>query len=177
MLPNIFPASLFQEAQSLAPHFNTLVDRISRDGEFLHKTLGGENGVISKDEYTRKLLDLYTQLYLNKSDQEEGVSGDGGGTPAPTAAAKPNFAKEADRMGIQRSDYMLNGEAGSGVYEMKQVELNTIASSFAGLAVNVAGLHRMLLARFGSELKVIILSCTLFFSLNILEIFPKPTII
>ena len=126
----------------LATDFNTLVDRISKDGEFFHKTLGGEHGVISKDAYTKKLLELYTDIYMNDND----VDNDG----------KPNFAKEAAVLGIQRSDYMLNpidGNIENG-YGLKQVELNTIAASFAGLSVNVASLHKMLTLRFDHELKV-----------------------
>lgn len=115
-----------------------LVDRISRDADFLNDTLGGEGGVTSKDEYTAKLLQLYNKIYGTDANDD----------------AEANFAGIADRLGIQRSDYMLN-ENGSqdGVYELKQVELNTIAASFAGLAVNVAGLHKMLTQRFSHELK------------------------
>mmetsp|Transcript_13577 Transcript_13577/g.25473 ORF Transcript_13577/g.25473 Transcript_13577/m.25473 type:complete len:571 (-) Transcript_13577:7435-9147(-) len=145
LLPNAFPYSAFQNAQTLAPDFNILVDRISRDGEFLTKTLGGEHGVISKDEYTRKLLELYTDIYMNGDNNDE------------NSKKKPNFAKEADVLGIHRSDYMLHplmGESGEEVgYGLKQVELNTIAASFAGLATNVAGLHKMLTERFAFELK------------------------
>ena len=129
----------------LAPDFNILVDRISKDGEFFHKTLGGEHGVISKDEFTKKLLELYTDIYMNDDGKKDG-NGDG----------KPNFAKEAAVLGIQRSDYMLNpidGNIENG-YGPKQVELNTIAASFSGLAVNVASLHKMLTLRFDHELKV-----------------------
>jgi glutathione synthase len=149
LLPNAFPYSAFQRAQVLAPYFNLLVDKISQDGEFLVKTLGGEHGVVSKDEYTRKLLELYVDIYMG---------GDQGG--------KPNFSKEADVLGIHRSDYMLhpmsqvkkNDQGGGGggvcVYGLKQVELNTIAASFAGLATNIAGLHKMLTERFEHELQV-----------------------
>jgi hypothetical protein len=148
LLPNAFPHSAFQSAQLLAPDFNLLVDRISQDGEFLTKTLGGEHGVISKDEYTRKLLDLYTDIYMNNVDDGDGGSAGG--------QKNPNFAKEADVLGIHRSDYMLHplGESEGGGYGLKQVELNTIAASFAGLATNVAGLHKMLTERFAYELKV-----------------------
>merc|ERR1712087_350650 len=36
-------------------------------------------------------------------------------------------------------------------YQLKQVELNTIASSFAGLSCKIAGLHRYLTSRFAAE--------------------------
>ena len=138
LLPNAFPSQAFQDAKSIAPYFNTLVDRISKDGEFLTETLagGGGGGVVSKDAYTKKLLELYTDIYLSDD------------------ASKPNFAKSADALGIHRSDYMLNLSDGDTRYGIKQVELNTIASSFAGLAANVAGLHRMLTERYDYDLKV-----------------------
>ena len=77
------------------------------------------------------------------------------------------FARSADRLGIQRSDYMLhqssstnnnNGDAddadddGDQQYSIKQVELNTIASSFAGLASTVAKLHGFMTCRLENEL-------------------------
>jgi len=58
-------------------------------------------------------------------------------------------ARSADRLGIQRSDYMLHQSSSSNnkEYELKQVELNTIASSFAGLASTVARLHSFMTLR------------------------------
>uniref|UniRef100_A0A7S4TA49 Glutathione synthetase n=1 Tax=Ditylum brightwellii TaxID=49249 RepID=A0A7S4TA49_9STRA len=139
LLPNAFPATEFERAKSLASNFNELVDRISRDGDFLQSTLGGPGGVTDADPYTRKLLQLYNEIYCGK-----GVNGEEWG----------KFAREADCLGVQRSDYMLNSkkdEQDKIYYELKQVELNTIASSFAGLSVNVAGLHRHLTQRFKNE--------------------------
>ncbi len=146
LLPNIFPAQSFEKAKSLAPDFNLLVDRISRNGNFLNETLaGGENGtdnkssVIAKDSYTKKLLQLYNDIYNNKGEEQQDE--------------KPNFADKADRLGIQRSDYMLNpSSSGEELFELKQVELNTIASSFAALATNVAKLHGVLTKRYETDL-------------------------
>jgi len=136
LLPNVFPGESYSNAVSLAPHFNLLVDRISRDGDFLQETLGGEGGVTSRDGYTKLLLDMYREIYMEKDD-----------------AGK--FARTAGRLGILRSDYMLhrNDDESGGAYELKQVELNTIASSFAGLSSNVAGLHQMLTKRFPNEIQ------------------------
>lgn len=67
------------------------------------------------------------------------------------------FARAADRLGIQRSDYMLHQSTtsrdGNNGYSLKQVELNTIASSFAGLASTVAKLHGFLTQRMEGELE------------------------
>jgi glutathione synthetase len=131
----------FHKAKSLAPDFNLLVDKISRNHKFLNDTLaGGEFSVISKDEYTKKLLQLYNEIYTDEKDAE-------------VVETKPNFAHLADRLGIQRSDYMLNPSSTKGEFELKQVELNTIAASFAGLATGVARLHSILTNRYGNELK------------------------
>ena len=65
-------------------------------------------------------------------------------------------ARSADRLGIQRSDYMLhqaNNNDEGGEYSLKQVELNTIASSFAGLASAAARLHAFLTQRMDGELQ------------------------
>ena len=122
LLPNAYPKQAFAQAQTLAPHFNLLVDRVARDAEFLQKTLGG--GVSDTDPYTAKLLQLYREIYVTPLD---GV---------------PNFAATADYMGIHRSDYMLHLGKSDNKYHIKQVELNTIASSFASLSTKVAALHR-----------------------------------
>jgi len=53
-------------------------------------------------------------------------------------------------VGILQSDYMLHQYEGE--YSIKQVELNTIASSFAGLASMVAKLHGFLTQRMEGEL-------------------------
>eukprot|EP00566_Odontella_aurita_P007746 CAMPEP_0113570596 /NCGR_PEP_ID=MMETSP0015_2-20120614/25067_1 /TAXON_ID=2838 /ORGANISM="Odontella" /LENGTH=684 /DNA_ID=CAMNT_0000473415 /DNA_START=309 /DNA_END=2363 /DNA_ORIENTATION=+ /assembly_acc=CAM_ASM_000160 len=159
LLPNAYPSEMFARARSLAVPFNELVDRISRDGPFLRETLGGD--VSDADRFTGKLLELY-----------EGIYGDDDGADAEE---RGKFARGADRMGIQRSDYMLNeasasasassgdssnnsggadgggGGGGRKKYELKQVELNTIAASFAGLASNAAGMHRYLTSRFSDE--------------------------
>ena len=127
LLPNAYPREAFLRAQSLALPFNLLVDRISRDGDFLTATLGE---VAHVDPFTGKLLELYQAIYMNDQDQ---------------------FATSADRLGIVRSDYMLNVKGDGQPLELKQVELNTIAASFAGLAVNVAALHRHLIARFAMD--------------------------
>ncbi|KAL7541749.1 hypothetical protein ACHAXR_011476 [Thalassiosira sp. AJA248-18] len=135
LLPQSYPLDQFAHAKSLAGPFNELVDRISRDGNFLKETLRDVRGV---DEYTGKLLDLYEEIYLGENKGMEWGK----------------HARSADRLGILRSDYMLHqsDKKEEGEYSLKQVELNTIASSFAGLASTVAKLHGFLTKRMESEL-------------------------
>jgi len=132
LLPQAYPKSQFAHAKLLAAPFNTLVDRISRDGTFLKETLKDVRDV---DVYTGKLLDLYEEIYLGENKGMEWGK----------------HARNADRLGILRSDYMLHQEGGES-YSLKQVELNTIASSFAGLASTVARLHGFLTKRMEGEL-------------------------
>jgi hypothetical protein len=53
LLPNSLPASSLEEVQALAPIFNELVDKISRDGEWLTTVL---KDTAAGDDFTRELL-------------------------------------------------------------------------------------------------------------------------
>jgi len=50
-------------------------------------------------------------------------------------------------LGLFRSDYMVHqdGENTQGGHSIKQVEFNTIASSFGGLSTQTSNLHRYVL--------------------------------
>jgi glutathione synthetase len=130
LLPNAFPAAAFQDAVDLAPAFNLLVDRVSRDHQFLSETLAS---VVEADDFTAKLLEFYLKIY---------VHGD---------ASVFQYARNADRLGIHRSDYMLHSTTTGAPPSIQQIELNTIASSFASLACQVAKLHSFLLQRYASS--------------------------
>jgi hypothetical protein len=45
-------------------------------------------------------------------------------------------------LGLFRSDYLLHQPTPDGSISLKQVEFNTISSSFGGLSQRVAGMHR-----------------------------------
>ncbi|XP_006663628.3 glutathione synthetase, chloroplastic-like isoform X2 [Oryza brachyantha] len=120
LLPTHFPASFWKQACELAPIFNDLVDRVSLDGEFLQDSLSRTRQV---DDFTARLLDIHVKMMeVNK--------------------------KEDIRLGLHRSDYMLDSETNS----LLQIELNTISSSFPGLGSLVSELHRTLLNRYGKDL-------------------------
>ena len=51
-------------------------------------------------------------------------------------------------LGLHRSDYMLHAE--DGVETPKQIELNTIAASFAGLSTALASIHATLMGRYAT---------------------------
>eukprot|EP00573_Skeletonema_grethae_P002388 CAMPEP_0201690004 /NCGR_PEP_ID=MMETSP0578-20130828/3519_1 /ASSEMBLY_ACC=CAM_ASM_000663 /TAXON_ID=267565 /ORGANISM="Skeletonema grethea, Strain CCMP 1804" /LENGTH=575 /DNA_ID=CAMNT_0048174849 /DNA_START=286 /DNA_END=2013 /DNA_ORIENTATION=- len=139
LLPQTYPHDQFQHAIVLSTPFNLLVDRISRNGTFLKDTLEGVRHV---DEFTGMLWTLYEAIYLTREDGSN------------------KHARGADRLGVLRSDYMLHksssgssSSSGEEYYSIKQVELNTIASSFAGLASSVAKLHGFLTRRFDTGLE------------------------
>ncbi|XP_054812564.1 glutathione synthetase, chloroplastic-like [Prosopis cineraria] len=120
LLPTSFPESHWRQACDLAPIFNELVDRVSLDGNFLQDTLSRTKKV---DEFTSRLLDIHSRmLEINK--------------------------KEEIRLGLHRSDYMLDEQTKS----LLQIELNTISSSFAGLGSLVTELHRNIISHHGKLL-------------------------
>ncbi|KAG5087134.1 hypothetical protein JHK82_054531 [Glycine max] len=120
LLPTPFPEKQWREANELAPIFNELVDRVSLDATFLQESLSRTK---KADEFTSRLLDIHSKmLQINK--------------------------KEEIRLGLHRSDYMLDEKTKS----LLQIELNTISSSFAGLSNLVTELHRYILSCHGKLL-------------------------
>jgi len=123
LLPNVFPKKEFDRAVELAPKMNKLMDAISYNEEFLLEELDGVD-----EEFTGKLVEMFREIYLSENHKE---------------------AKFADRLGILRSDYMLTNPG----YQLKQIECNTIASSFAGLATRVSKFHDLMCSRFLKDLE------------------------
>ncbi|KAK9919737.1 hypothetical protein M0R45_028317 [Rubus argutus] len=120
LLPMPFPESQLKQAYELAPIFNELVDRVSLDAKFLQDSLSRTK---KADPFTSRLLDIHSKmLEINK--------------------------KEEIRLGLHRSDYMLDEQTKL----LLQIEMNTISSSFAGLSGLVGKLHRSLLSHYGEFL-------------------------
>eukprot|EP00742_Colponemidia_sp_Colp-10_P004127 GILJ01004405.1.p1 GENE.GILJ01004405.1~~GILJ01004405.1.p1 ORF type:complete len:498 (-),score=81.87 GILJ01004405.1:118-1563(-) len=124
ILPTDIPKELFERAQSIAEDFNLLVDRCSRDSQWLLKTL---SGVLSSDSFTANLVSIFEKVLA------EGIS-------------QPWY------LGLHRSDYMVN-QPPSGPHSILQVELNTIASSFGCLATDVSRAHEFAVKRFGPHIR------------------------
>jgi len=82
LFPVKIPKTEFEKGLQLSPLFTTLVDRISRDPDWIHQQL---ESVIQDDEFTRKLVEL------SKFVQQEGVV-------------------QKAYLGIHRSDYMLHDD-------------------------------------------------------------------
>ncbi|KAG6580005.1 Glutathione synthetase [Phytophthora cinnamomi] len=124
LLPVQFPRAQFQHGTQLSPVYGRLVDRVSRDVEWLH---GCVQSVVAEDAFTARLLQLSRLVH------DEGV-------------------QQRAYLGIHRSDYMLHepqtGVAGDS-QRLLQVELNTISSSFACISSLVSGMHSYLIGRHG----------------------------
>lgn len=78
-------------------------------------------GTIQVDDFTARLFSIYETVY------------------------KEGFSQNIS-LGLLRSDYLLHNGKGE---EIKQVELNTIASSFGGIATVVSNYHRYILKELG----------------------------
>lgn len=120
LLPNAFPAEEYVKARRLAPIWNVLVARVAHDRAWLLRTL---ESVLPHDDFTRRLVEIYEAI-------------DGAGRDVQKVC-----------LGINRSDYMLHAEgaaSASSSPSIKQVEINTIASSFGCLSTEVTRLHRYL---------------------------------
>ncbi|XP_072099857.1 glutathione synthetase isoform X1 [Mobula birostris] len=113
LFPSPVPTKLFTQAFEVQQDFNVLVDKISMDSEFLRRALAS---TIEADEFTARLFDIYNQVL------QEGIT-------------------QPITLGINRSDYMFDKQRGQAV-TLKQIEINTIAASFAGLADKVPEVHR-----------------------------------
>ncbi|RYH05654.1 hypothetical protein EON65_44105, partial [archaeon] len=82
LVPNRFSRSAFEFAQTIQPIWNKLIDRISRDKEFLTAEL---QDVVKADDFTKKVFDIYLKI-----DEDT--------------------LQNSLQFGIFRSDYMLNND-------------------------------------------------------------------
>ncbi|KAJ2684513.1 Glutathione synthetase [Coemansia sp. RSA 1285] len=121
--PSPVPRREFEKVVALQPLLNQLFDKISQDHEFLASTL---ESIGSADEFTAKIFSMYMELHS-------------------LGVAKPGV------IGIHRSDYLIHAPDSEpdALPKAKQVEFNTIASSFASLSSIVGDFHRYMLARTG----------------------------
>ncbi|KAF7646405.1 hypothetical protein LDENG_00188240 [Lucifuga dentata] len=116
LFPSPVPKALFLQALAVQTHYNTLVDKISQDAEFLEQALAS---TIAVDDFTAKLFAIHQQVL--KEGKAQSVV-----------------------LGLNRSDYMLDQREG-GKLSLKQIEINTIAASFGGLSSHTPDLHRFIL--------------------------------
>uniref|UniRef100_A0A8C9TF30 Glutathione synthetase n=1 Tax=Scleropages formosus TaxID=113540 RepID=A0A8C9TF30_SCLFO len=113
LFPTPVPRDLFQQALQVQTLFNQLVDKISRDSCFLEEALAGP---IKVDMFTARLFQIYRTV------QQEACA-------------------QSIALCLNRSDYMLDLRPDRNA-TLKQIEINTIAASFGGLASRTPDVHR-----------------------------------
>jgi len=119
LFPSPFPERLFYLAKRLQSTYNILYARIAMDHEFLDKVMGAVKGVGKVDTFVGQLWSGWKQL------RDEGLV-------------------QPLQLGLFRSDYLLHGSFANEPLSLKQVEFNTISSSFGALSQQIASLHRYL---------------------------------
>lgn len=82
LIPNVFNAASFEYATQVQPIISKLVDRISRDREFLREQLAS---VCQSDSFTKRVMELYEEV--------------------PSSVLTRGL-----QCGILRSDYMINND-------------------------------------------------------------------
>uniref|UniRef100_A0A096MIC8 Glutathione synthetase n=1 Tax=Poecilia formosa TaxID=48698 RepID=A0A096MIC8_POEFO len=117
LFPSPVPKSVFLQALSVQTHFNTLVDKISQDIDFLQEALAS---TIEVDDFTARLFKIHQQILKEGRSQQSIV------------------------LGLNRSDYMLD-QREDQTSSLKQIEINTIAASFGGLSSQTPEVHKHIL--------------------------------
>lgn len=117
LFPTPVPKAVFLQALAVQTHYNTLVDKISQDSDFLQEALAS---TIAVDDFTARLFKIHQQI-LNEGRPQSII------------------------LGLNRSDYMLDHRPQDGSSSLKQIEINTFAASFGGLSSRTPDLHRHIL--------------------------------
>jgi glutathione synthetase len=117
LFPSLFPKTCFDSAQLLQSGFNKLYASIACNVPWLERTL---SKIAEIDDFVLQLWKVHYEI------------------------VKAGGYKHQFSLGLFRSDYMVHFDKESGVPSLKQVEFNTIASSFGGLSVKVAEIHKHL---------------------------------
>ncbi|KAF5345432.1 hypothetical protein D9758_013639 [Tetrapyrgos nigripes] len=119
LFPAPFPRQLFEQAKRLQSIYNVLYARVALDTQFLDEVMGTETGVGKVDDFVGKLWTGWKDL------RNQGL-------------------EQPLHLGLFRSDYLLH--SANKETTLKQVEFNTISSSFGPLSQRVSELHRHLYA-------------------------------
>ncbi|CAK6955156.1 glutathione synthetase-like [Scomber scombrus] len=120
LFPTPVPKAALLQALAVQTHFNTLVDKISQDPDFLEEALAS---TIQADDFAAKLFGIYRQV------QQEGRT-------------------QSIVLGMNRSDYMVDQKE-DGTPSLKQVEINTIAAGSFGVSDRLPMVHRLVLQSVG----------------------------
>ncbi|GAO49891.1 glutathione synthase [Saitoella complicata NRRL Y-17804] len=116
LFPSLFPREAWMEARDVQEMYNELYVRVSRDEKWLGEVMESLKGV---DEFMERLWAMHLKLRAS------------------------GFAQSLS-LGLFRSDYLLHQAEGDEEVSIKQVEFNTVSSSFGALSTRVSDLHRHL---------------------------------
>ncbi|KAL8656469.1 MAG: hypothetical protein Q9226_002658 [Calogaya cf. arnoldii] len=118
LYPSLFPRTCFDEARAIQQAYNELYAAIARDQDWLKQII---ERLIQVDDFIARLWNVH--LEVEKEGYVQNLS-----------------------LGLFRSDYMIHTDPAIPNAEptIKQVEFNTIASSFGGLSTKVSQLHSYL---------------------------------
>lgn len=119
LYPTPFPRRLFAKAKALQEAYNAMYANIACDETFLEQVIGG--AVARVDSFQGGLWKIWQTV-----KQDGGLS-------------------QNLQLGLFRSDYLLHS-TDNGSLSLRQVEFNTISSSFGPLAGKVSDLHRHLVS-------------------------------
>ncbi|CAC5392006.1 GSS [Mytilus coruscus] len=129
LFPSKIPSKILSQAKEAQKDFNLMMHRVAHDHDFLYQSL---KNVIKVDEFTKHLWDIYDTV------RKEG--------PAQTKC-----------LGLFRNDYMMDtgGTNNTNIdnLKLKQIEFNTIASSFGGLVSQLRDVHRYSMTEADIEFK------------------------
>ncbi|WEW56607.1 Glutathione synthetase [Emydomyces testavorans] len=118
LFPSLFPQSCYEAAVSVQTVYNELYAAITVDEAWLGEII---EELVDVDDFVANLWRVH------KAVKQEGYV-------------------QPLSLGLFRSDYMLHAPEGSSEPSLKQVEFNTISSSFGGLSCLVSKMHSHLLS-------------------------------
>ncbi|CAH1780470.1 unnamed protein product, partial [Owenia fusiformis] len=133
LLPSPMIRKRFMEAVKVQKDFNELYHKVAHDYNFLRDAL---KSAIEVDSFTKGLWDIYETV------RNEGIA-----QPISFGLARSDYMVDYDpesTQSIMGNGADVNCGPNDSNTRLRQVEYNTIASSFAGLDTQVAKLHRYL---------------------------------
>ncbi|KAI1393639.1 glutathione synthase [Hypoxylon trugodes] len=116
LFPSPFPRICFDQAIGVQKAYNELYASISQDEDFLAQVV---KEIGDSDDFITELWKVHLKV------KEEGYV-------------------QHKSLGLFRSDYMVHQDGTGSIPQVKQVEFNTIASSFGGLSSQTSLLHKYL---------------------------------
>ncbi|KAL8648958.1 MAG: hypothetical protein Q9210_004685 [Variospora velana] len=134
--PSLFPRNCFDEARVIQQAYNQLYAAIARDRTWLKEIV---EELIEVDDFIARLWNVHLEVEKEGYVQVHDYF-------ANLAQSSSDKTLKDLSLGLFRSDYMVHQEIDDTTARptIKQVEFNTMASSFGGLSTKVSELHSYL---------------------------------